>query len=93
MLAHTGHVCVCRRGITRVVSPWISIYMREQFRSGSTVSCGPDPTDECVCVCERANDQICQIWTYISQIWQVLSRCYLTPRLWVFAQFTQADQN
>ena len=25
---------------------------------------------------------------YISQIWQVLLRCYLTPRQWVFAQFT-----
>ena len=32
-----------------------------------------------------------QIWSYISQIWQVLSRCYLTPRQWVFAQFTQVD--
>ena len=26
-----------------------------------------------------------------AQIWQVLSRCYLTPRQWVFAQFTQVD--
>ena len=25
--------------------------------------------------------------------WQVLSRCYLTPRQWVFAQFTQVDPN
>ena len=33
----------------------------------------------------------CQIWSYISQIWQVLSRCYLTPSQWVFAQFTQVD--
>ena len=33
----------------------------------------------------------CQIWSYISQIWQVLSRCYLTPKQWVFAQFTQDD--
>ena len=30
----------------------------------------------------------CQIWSFISQIWQVLSRCYLTPRQWVLAQFT-----
>ena len=35
----------------------------------------------------------CQIWSYISQIWQVLSRYYLTPRQWVFAQFTQVDPN
>ena len=34
---------------------------------------------------------VCQIWSYISQIWQVLSQCYLTPRQWVFAQFTQVD--
>ena len=33
----------------------------------------------------------CQIWSYISQIWQVLSRCYLTPSQWVFAKFTQVD--
>ena len=33
----------------------------------------------------------CEIWSYISQISQVLSRCYLTPRQWVFAQFTQVD--
>ena len=33
----------------------------------------------------------CQIWSYISQIWQVLSWCYLTPRPWLFAQFTQVD--
>ena len=33
----------------------------------------------------------CLIWSYIYQILQVLSRCYLTPRQWVFAQFTQVD--
>ena len=34
---------------------------------------------------------VCQIWSYISQIWQVLSRCYLMLKHWVFAQFTQVD--
>ena len=29
-----------------------------------------------------------RFWSYISQIWQVLSQCYLTPRQWVFAQIT-----
>ena len=34
----------------------------------------------------------CQIWSNcISQNWQVLSWCYLTPKQWVFAQFTQVD--
>ena len=29
------------------------------------------------------------IWKYISEIWQVLSRCYLRPKQWVFAQYVQ----
>ena len=34
----------------------------------------------------------CHIWSYISQIWQVLSQCYLAPKPWVFAQFIQGDR-
>ena len=34
---------------------------------------------------------VSQIRGYISQIWQVLSWCYLTPRQWAFVKFTQVD--
>ena len=33
------------------------------------------------------------IWTYLSKIWQVLSRCYLMPQQWVFAQHVQNVPN
>ena len=35
----------------------------------------------------------CHIWIYISQIWRVLSRCYLTPRQWMLHNSHNSTQN
>ena len=33
------------------------------------------------------------IWKYLSDIWQVLTRCYLRPQQWVFSQYAQNGSN
>ena len=35
----------------------------------------------------------CTIWKYLSDIWQVLTRCYLRPQQWFFSQYVQNDSN
>ena len=35
----------------------------------------------------------CTIWKYLSEIWQVLTRCYLRPQQWVFSQYVQNGSN
>ena len=47
--------------------------------------------NHCVILEFQTRGACLRLWSYISQIWQVLSRLYLTPRNWVFAQFTQVD--
>ena len=36
---------------------------------------------------------MCIIWKYLSDIWQVLTRCYLRPQQWVFSQYVQNGPN
>ena len=35
----------------------------------------------------------CTIWKYLSDIWQVLTRCCLRPQQWVFSQYVQNGSN